>query len=419
LTVSDKYLFTATLRVDGSSKFGSDNQYGVFPSGAAAWKMHEEDFMPDLFTTFKLRVGYGIVGNQDGLGYGNFKRRERYRDVGISDDRGISITNPSTSGSTNPALKWESTAQTGIGIDFGLINERLTGSVDYYVKNTSDLLLRRFNAQPSNEVQIFDNLEDATVMNRGWELSLNYLAVDKPDATFTISGNISHNKNELQDFGGLIDAGTIYGQGLTGAFAQRLAGGQPLFSYYLRPFEGFDADGQPTPNTDIQAFVGKSALPTWNMGLSLNATYKNFDFAMYISGQFGQYVYNNTRNAFFTAGSIQVAHNVTTDVVGNGESGNAEASVSTRFLEKGDFVRGQNLTIGYRLPIATGKVLKNFRVYFNAQNLFLITDYSGIDPEVSTSPAEADLFNNLPTAGIDYGAYPRPRILTIGINASF
>lgn len=416
-TISDKYIITATLRVDGSSKFGSDNQYGVFPSGAIAWKMHEEAFMPDFFDTFKFRAGYGIVGNQDGLGYGEFIRRERYADVGIGNDREIFVPGTTTQGSVNPGLKWESTAQFGVGIDFGIIGERLTGSLDYYVKNTTDLLLRINAAQPAVANQIFSNL-DATVVNKGWELSLSYLVVDKTDATFTISGNVSHNKNELQDFAGVLDAGTIYGQGLTGAYAQRLAGGHPLFSYFLRPFDGFDENGNPTPETDIQTFVGETALPTWNMGLSLNATYKAFDFSMYFASQLGQYVYNNTANAFFTAGSIASGRNVTSDVPTNGEAGSAEASVSTRFLEKGDFVRMQNLSIGYRLPIKSNAI-KNVRLSFTSQNLFLITNYSGLDPEVSTSPADSGLLNGLPTAGIDYGAYPRPRVFTLGISASF
>jgi TonB-dependent starch-binding outer membrane protein SusC len=417
LTISDKYIITATLRADGSSRFGSDEQYGVFPSGAVAWKLHEEDFMPDFFTTLKLRAGYGIVGNQDGLGYGEFKRRERYFDVGVADDRSVVVTGTESVGSVNTKLKWESTAQAGVGIDFGIIGERLTGSVDYYSKTTSDLLLRRLAAQPSNQVQIFDNLKDATVSNKGWELSLTYAIIDKDDANFSISGNVAHNKNELKDFGGILPAGTIYGQGLSGAYAQLLAGGHPLFSYYVRNFQGFDANGQPIG--DVQEFVGKSALPTWNMGLSLNAKYKQFDFSMYFAGQFGQYLYNNTKNAFFTAGSLQVSHNVTTDVLGNGESGGAEASVSTRFLEKGDFFRAQNLTLGYRLPFETSKAFKNLRLYFNAQNLFVITKYTGLDPEVSTNPADAGLLNNLPTAGIDYGAYPRPRTFTLGLNVSF
>lgn len=415
-TFSDKYLVTATLRVDGSSKFGSDYRYGIFPSGAFAWKLSEEEFFPDAFSSFKFRAGYGVVGNQDGLGYGEFIRRERFADAGVSSSRTIGVPGTVPQGSVNPGLRWESTAQTSIGIDFGVVNERLTGSIDYYVKNTTDLLLRRNAAQPAVADQIFDNL-DAVVQNKGWELSLSWAAVDQPDASLSISGNISHNDNILKDFGGVLDAGTIYGQGLTGAYAQRLAGGHPLFSFHLREFEGFDENGQPIG--DEQVFVGKSALPTWNMGLSVNGTYRNFDFAIYFAGQYGHYVYNNTKNAFFTAGSINNARNVTKDVLSSGESGAAEAAVSTRFLEKGDFTRLQNLSLGYRVPLQSGSAIRNVRVFFTAQNLLLITKYSGLDPEVSTMPADYNLLNGLPTAGIDYGAYPRPRTFTLGINASF
>ena len=414
-TISSKYVITATLRVDGSSKFGSDNRYGVFPSGAVAWKLSEEDFMPEFFSSFKLRAGYGVVGNQDGLGYGEFIRRARYSDVGVGSARQIDVPGLTTQGSINPALRWESTAQTSVGIDFGILNEKLSGSFDVYVKNTTDLLLRRNAAQPSLVTQIFDNL-DATVLNKGWELTLNYTPIETNDATLTFSGNLSHNKNELQDFAGVLDAGTIYGQGLTGAYAQRLAGGHPLFSYHLREFEGFDDNGQPIG--DNQTFIGKTALPTWNMGFTVSGNYKAFDFQMFLTGQYGHYVYNNTMNAFFTAGSIQNARNVTPEVLTSGEAGTAEAAVSTRFLEKGDFTRLQNLTIGYRLPLEN-KSIKNLRFFFTGQNLLLLTNYSGLDPEVSTSPADFNLLNGLPTAGIDYVAYPRPRTFTIGLTASF
>ena len=414
-TFSNKYLLTATIRVDGSSKFGEDNRYGVFPSGAIAWKIHEEDFLPETFSSLKLRVGYGIVGNQDGLGYGEYIRRERYADVGVGSSREITVPGTTTQGSVNPELRWEETAQTSIGLDFGFMTERLTGSIDYYVKNTTDLLLRRNAAQPAVATQIFDNL-DATVQNKGWELSLTYLAVDKDDASFSISGNVSHNTNELQDFAGALDAGTIRGQGLSLAYAQRLAGGHPLFSYHLREFEGFDSNGQPIG--DNQTFIGKSALPTWNMGLSLNARYKAFDLAMYFNGMFGHYIYNNTANAFFTAGSINNARNVIPSVLTSGEAGTAEAAVSTRFLESGDFIRMQNFTIGYNVQKEI-KGINRLRFYVTGQNLFVITDYSGLDPEVSSNPANFDLLNGLPTAGIDYAAYPVPRIFTIGLTASF
>ncbi len=415
-TINEKYLVTLTLRVDGSSKFGSNNRYGVFPSGAVAWQIHEEGFLPAAFSTLKLRAGYGVVGNQDGLGYGEYIRRERFSDVSVGNSRQIVVPGTTVLGSVNPGLKWESTAQTSVGVDFGLFNERLTGSIDYYIKKTTDLLLRRNAAQPAVAVQIFDNL-DATVENKGWEFSVGYAFIDRDDVEFSVGGNISHNKNELKDFAGVLDAGTIYGQGLTGAYAQRLGGGQPLFSYHLRVFEGFDENGQPIG--DEQIFIGKTALPTWNMGLSINARYKNFDLAMYFTGQYGHYVYNNTRNAFFTAGSINNARNVTKDVLTSGEAGAAEAPVSTRFLESGDFTRMQNLSLGYNVPLSNQNFLNRLRVYVTAQNLFVITDYSGLDPEVSTSPADFNLLNGLPTAGIDYGAYPRPRTFTIGLNASF
>jgi iron complex outermembrane receptor protein len=416
-TINGKYLITATLRADGSSKFGDANKYGLFPSGAIAWQIHQEDFLPESISTMKLRVGYGVVGNQDGLSYGENRRRERWADVGgPNNDRQVFVPGSSTQGSNNTELKWESTSQVGVGLDFGFANDRISGTIDWYKKETSDLLLRFLPAQPSLEPIIFGNL-DAIIENKGWEFTLNYAAIDNDDSNLTISGNISQNKNMVRGLAGVFDAGQIYGQGLSGAYAQRLADGHPLFSYHLREFEGFDDDGQPIG--DNQVFVGKSALPEWNLGFSINGRYKNFDFVLNLTGQYGFYVYNNTKNGFFTAGSINNARNVTKDVLTSGEAGAAEAAVSTRFLEKGDFTRLQNLSVGYRFPMSGGGAIKSLRLSLGAQNLFLITNYSGLDPEVSTNPANYSLLNGLPTAGIDYAAYPRPRTFTLGLNATF
>ncbi len=416
-TISEKYIITATIRMDGSSKFGDDNKYGIFPSGAVAWKIHDEGFAPDLFSTLKFRAGYGVVGNQDGLGYGEFVRKDRWSDVAINDNVSVNRAGgTSATGTANPGLKWESTSQLAIGIDFGIFVEKLTGSFDYYNKQTTDLLLRYNVPQPASTSTFYGNL-DAIVENKGWELALNYDVIETEDASFSIGGNISKNNNIIKDLANLIDAGQIYGPGLSQAYAQRLAEGQPLFSYHLRQFGGFDAQGQAIGG-DVQSFSGKSALPTWNAGLSLNAGYKNFDFATYFTGQFGQYVYNNTANAFFTAGTLATGKNVTYDVVGNGEAGTAEASVSTRFLEKGDFIRMQNFTLGYNFDLEVDAI-SNLRLYVNGQNLFVITDYTGLDPEVSSNPANYQLLNGLPTAGIDYTSYPRPRVFTLGLNATF
>ena len=415
LGLNSKYLLTLTLRVDGSSKFGADDRYGIFPSAAFAWQLDEEDFIPDAFSTLKLRLGYGIVGNQEGLGYGNFIRRERWVDANVGgDNREITFPGTITQGFANNGLKWEETSQQALGLDFGINNGRIYGSIDYYIKETKDLLLQIQPAQPAVADRTFENL-DAIVENKGWELALGVKAIKNENVSLDLSVNFAQNDNIINDFGGRLNAGTIRGQGLSGAFSQQLAGGQPLFSYYIREFEGFDSNGQPIG--DEQKFLGKSALPKQNAGFSLNLIVGNFDFSTYFAGQFGHYIYNNTQNAFFTAGSIGNARNVTQDVLSTTESASAEASVSTRFLSKGDFIRMQNLTIGYDVPV--NGFLNSLRFSLNGQNLLLITDYNGLDPEVSTNPANADLLNDLPTAGIDYTSYPRPRVFTLGINATF
>ena len=414
-TIADKYILTATLRADGSSKFGPDNQYGYFPSGAFAWKIDQEDFVGDAISTLKLRMGYGITGNQSGLGYGNFLYRLRF--AGISIDNGGNINAPSTEivSFPNPSLKWEETKQASFGLDFGFNNDRLTGSIDYYDKKTNGLILYQEAAQPSPQPFYFGNV-DADITNKGVEFTLNYDFIKTEDVTFNAGFNIAYNENMVQNFDGQIQTGQINGNGLTGAYAQLLAGGQPLFSYYLREFGGFDSNGISIyPNGDVQEFVGKSALPKWNGGLSTSLSYKNWDFNAYFTGQFDFYVYNNNTNAFFTAGIINAGKNVTRDVLTNGESPANAPDVSTRFLEKGDFVRLQSASLSYNVPLKSDKVFKSMKLSVIGQNLFLITDYSGLDPEVNVPKA----LNNIPSQGIDYTSFPRPRTVTFGLNVTF
>jgi iron complex outermembrane receptor protein len=203
---------------------------------------------------------------------------------------------------------------------------------------------------------------------------------------------------------------------LTGAFAQLLANDRPLFSYFLREFGGFDENGLTIyPNGDVQEFVGKSALPKYTGGFSTSFSFKNWSANAFFAGQFGQYVYNNTQNAYFTAGIIAVGKNVTQDVVNSGENGANAADVSTRFLEKGDFVRLQNASIAYTVPLSGEGVFKSMQLSLTGQNLFVITDYSGLDPEVNVPKP----LNDIPSLGIDYTTFPRPTPVTLGINATF
>ncbi len=420
-TIAEKYIFTATVRADGSSRFGENNKYGYFPSGAFAWKIDQEDFAPDAFSTLKLRVGYGVTGNQDGLGFGNFVRRERFVAPNIENGGEVVVPGTSDVSFENNDLKWEETSQINFGIDFGFANDRLSGSLDLYRKDTQDLLLQIQSPQPAAQPFTFTNV-DGNLINQGIEFAIDYDIIQQQDMTWNFGFNIAYNQNELQNFDGQFQAGTIFGQGLTGAFSQILTEGEPLFSYFLREFQGFDENGLSiTGNNDNQVLVGKSALPDINLGISSSFKYKNFDASVFFAGQFGHYIYNNTQNAFFTAGSIQGGRNVTTDVIGNGEAGTNAADVSTRFLEKGDFLRLQNATIGYNVPLSGEGVFDTMRLYVTGQNLFVITDYSGLDPEVSTAPVatSGNLLNNLPTAGIDYTAFPRPRTYTFGFNVTF
>ena len=413
-SIANKYLFTVTARADGSSRFGPDNQYGFFPSAAFAWKLDEEDFIGSGVSTLKLRASGGLTGNQEGLGFGNFVRTERYEEGRIGNGGEINIPGTQVISFVNNGLKWEETLSIGVGIDFGFNDDRLSGSIDLYRMETKDLLIQVSAAQPSPRPFLFQNL-DAIVLNQGIEFALAYDFVESENFNMDASFNIAYNENELQDFPGLIPAGAINGQGLSGAFVQLLAGGRPLFSYYVRPFEGFDENGQPIG--DGQTFVGQDALPDVTAGFSLNASYKNWNFAAYLSGQFDFSVYNGTRNAFFTAGSLRSGNNVTKDVLTSGESGNAAADVSERFLEKGDYVRMQNATIGYNVPIGDIGTFKSLLLSVTGQNLFLITGYSGLDPEVNTSGS--NFLNGIPTAGVDNLAYPRPRTITFGLTAKF
>jgi iron complex outermembrane receptor protein len=412
--IADKYLFTATVRADGSTRFGSDNRYGVFPSFAFKWRLLEENFVPDAFSTLGLRLGYGLTGNQE-FGNNLFVATQRYSDgtfQGNSTETNASSLE--TVSLRNQQLKWESTSQFNIGLDFGFNDNRISGSLDYYRKNTSDLLFITPQAQPSFREFEIENL-DADVLNEGVELSINVVAVAKPNFSWNINFNAGYNNNVVQNFDGNINTGEINGQGLSGAFAQRISEGQPLYAFYLRPFGGFDDEGNSIyPEGDRQQFVDASPLPNLTGGLTNTFTAGNLDLTIFFAGQFGHHVYSNTANAYFTYGAINNGRNVTTDVLGTGEGALNSPDVSTRFLEKADFVRLQNATIGYTVPMS-GNVISNLRFTVTGQNLFVITGYSGLDPEVSINKS----LNGVPSAGIDYVAFPRARTIVFGMNATF
>lgn len=413
LGFKEKYLLTATLRADGSTRFGGDNKYGYFPSFAAKWRLGAESFMPDGMKDFSIRLGYGVTGNQE-IPHNLYQQRTRYSDWDINND-----ANDATGGGlnpvafANPGLKWETTSQINFGVDFAFWSGRVAGSFDLYKKNTDDLLIQVTSAQPAVSPFVWKNLP-ADVENKGVELSLSIVAVDNGTFSWDITPNFSYNKNEVKDFSGIINTGEINGQGLSGAFAQRIAEGHPLFAFFVRDFAGYDDNGISVYNDgDFQQFIG-SPIPTVYAGLGNAFHYGNLDLSIFFYGQFGNEIYNNTANAFFTAGALANGRNVSTDVPGNGESNLNAPDVSTRFLESGDFVRLQDLTLGYTLK-PRNSVVSNVRFYVTGQNLAVFTDYSGQDPEVNINKA----IEGVPSLGIDYTAYPRPRTFLLGASVTF
>ncbi|MDO8969206.1 MAG: TonB-dependent receptor, partial [Saprospiraceae bacterium] len=305
--ISDKYLLTATMRADGSTKFGPHNRYGNFPSGAFKWRISQESFCPTFFSDLGLRLGYGVTGNQE-IPHNLYLTRQRTGDGGINDQG-----NPFTGGTSsisfeNPAIQWETTTQLNLGLDFGFWGGRVSGSLDLYKKNTTDMLVKVFAAQPSPNDFTWRNL-DADIENRGVELGLNVVAVDSRNFDWRVLGNIAFNQNEVKRFSGILNTGRINGQGLTDAYAERIAEGQPLFAFFLRDFVGFDDNGNQAyrDGLDAQVFVGKSPIPKITAGLTNQFQFGNLDLSIFFTGQWGHYVYNNTANALFTKGAISAA----------------------------------------------------------------------------------------------------------------
>lgn len=411
-----KYLLTASVRRDGSTRFGGDNQNGLFPSFALKWRLSEESFIPkNIFSDLSVRVGYGVTGSQS-IPHNLYAQRTRYNDATF-DNSNIITGGRALVATNNAVLGWEQTSQYNIGLDFGFMDNRITGSLDYYDKSTDRLLINdRGDGSAPSSVR-WRNL-DADLENKGVELSLNIVAFDSKDFKWNVAFNVANNKNTVKSLSGLaINTGAINGQGLSGAFAQQIREGYPLGAFFIRQANGYDANGlsKYVDGNDAQLFVGQTGLPTWTGGITNNLSYKGVDLSLFFNGSFGNYIYNNTANAYFTKGSLASGRNVTKDVPASAESKDNAPEPSTRFLEKGDFVRLANLSLGYNIPYNAGGKVKNLRIFVTGQNILTFTNYTGQDPEVNTNKS----IDGVPSFGIDYTAYPRAKTWTAGVNVSF
>ncbi len=410
--INDKYIINGSLRSDGSSKFGKNNRYGTFPSISAAWNFSKENFMQNVtqISNAKIRASYGITGNQD------FPSGASQLLYTLSGNPG----NFSQSQFFNPDLKWEETKTFNVGLEFSVLNGKLNASVDYFKKNTTNLLFPRGAADPvtPNSAIKWENLPNANISNNGLEIALNSNIINKKDFSLAISANITFLKNNLLDYVGTLETGEVNGQGLSGAFSQLIKSDYPINTFYLKKFIGIDkASGISLYEGGDQKFLLGSANPDKLIGFTINAAYKKLTLEMSMNGAMGQYIYNNTDNAELSYNNILTNKNMSRRnydyAVANGEKSVNPTSASSRYLEKGDYLKLANMTIGYNLG-QLGKVIKSSNVFITAQNLFVITKYSGFDPEINTSKP----LNGIPSFGMEYSPYPSARTFNLGFNFS-
>ena len=429
----DKYLLTATLRADGSSKFGSNNKYGYFPSFSAGWKISEEEFMKSSpVSNLKLRAGWGLTGNQE-------------IPSKITQALFTSVLSGTTSypldGSTNypagttysrlsnPNIQWEVSTQTNIGLDFGFFKGALTGSIDVFNKVSNNILLEVIPADPVQPAGTFwTNVKDMTITNKGLELDLSYRHKSGNGLSYEIGGNATFISNVVNNSPySVIPSGSASGSGLTSATINGYLNGQPIGTFFLKEFTGFDDKGVSTFRdvdgdgiiTDKDRIAAGSALPTSQYNLYGNVGFKGFDLSVNFNAVNGNKIYDNTANSNFYKLRLSKGINTTPEAVESAnESTNNSAPVSTRYLKDASFIRLNNLTLGYNFNTKSLKInrwISALRLSVTGQNLFLVTKYNGYDPEVNTDRT----INGVSSYGIDYLSYPKAKTLVFGLNISF
>lgn len=431
-TYNDRYLLTATLRRDESSRFAQ--KVGIFPSVAFAWKIKDEAFLKNsqVISDLKLRLGYGITGQQDGIGNYDYLAVYSLSNSNASYQFGNTFYQGYRPGGYNPNLKWEQTATSNIGLDFGFLNNRITGSVDIYQKKTSDLLNSIPQPAGTNFAAFFiANVGNMT--NKGIEFNINAQPVSTRNFNWDVAFNVTYNENTITKLTVLpndtsyigFPSGNIAG-GIGGQFAFINAVGSPKNTFYLyqqvydksgKPIEGVfvdqNKDGIINQNDQVK---GKSADPKVFMGFSTNMTYKKWSASFVLRASLGNYDYNNNYSQTGNLNQIlgnYVLYNASANYLTTQfKSGNVQELLSDYYIQNASFLRMDNINIGYNV----GKISKsnwNLRLNASVQNVFVITKYTGLDPEIA---ANAQTLGN---PGIDNSLYPRPRVYSLGLNFGF
>ncbi len=427
----DKYLATATVRADGSSKFGENNKYGVFPSFSLGWRISEEEFIRQLpvVSELKLRAGWGQTGNQEIPS--KITRPLFTAQVSAGTSYPLTETGSFPAGITfsrlaNPNLQWEVSTQFNAGLDFGFFDNTLVGSVDYFRKVSNNILLEVIPADPVQPATTtWVNVEDMNIINSGVEITLDYRKRVSNTISYSIGGNVTFIDNVVRNSPySIIPSGSATGAGLSSATINGYLNGHPIGSFYLLEHIGFDEAGnnlfRDVNNdgivNDQDRIVAGTALPNFQYNFSGSFSYRRFDLSFNFTGVSGNKVYDNTANAsFFKLRLARGLNTIPEAIAFPEESVNNPAPVSTRYLKDASYLRLNNLSLGYNVNAASlgfGKWVQNLRFSITGQNLFVITPYNGYDPEVNTDRT----INGVSSYGIDYMSYPRARTITLGLN---
>ena len=428
-----RYMLQATIRRDGSSVFGKNNRWGTFPSVSAAWNITEEKFMQNqhIFDNLKLRAGYGISGNA--MGFDVYSSYNTYGASGTFVYDGKTYRTYGATKNANPDLKWESTGMLNIGLDFAFLKGRLNGTVEVYHKKTKDLIW----SYPVSTTQYIYGWMDANVgemTNKGIEFTLNAVPVRTKNFMWSTTLNLSHNKNTVDKMQNETFHTTNLTQGdpmVAGVSAdgwtQRIMEGEPIGTFYTYQYAGtvngrseyyvLDENGNRTgettnnPSLKDRSITG-CAQPKLNAGWNNTLTYKNWSLNAFITGVFGNDVYNSARAHYTAAQMFSDGKNVLKEFLSN-PVGDASSSLpSDRYIEKGSYVRLQTLSLSYTFRNCFNDWIQDLTLYGTANNLFTITNYKGLDPEVNMGGIDP---------GIDYrwSRYPHTRTFMVGVKINF
>ena len=426
----ERYMITATLRRDGSSKFGADHKWGIFPSASAAWGISQEAFMEDVkwVSDLKLRAGWGVTGNQDGLT--PYKSLELYQASGTYFNNGAFLTAFAVSQNANPDLKWEETSMFNVGLDFQLFKGRLNGTIEYYSKQTKDMLYNYSVPTPTYVYgTIAANVGDMS--NKGIEVAFNFDAIRTKNFRWTTALNLSHNKNKITKLSNdlystdRVYVGDPWIRGASGVTSHVVEEGYPVGQFFMLKCNGISEDGKfiledlnkdGQITDDDRTYCG-DAQPDLTFGWNNTFSWKNWDASFFIRGTIGNKVLNNPVAAYGNNTYISGTNAMKNE---NLLKMSESSRVCSYYIEDASFARLDNMSIGYTFNTKNINWLQKARVYAAAQNLFVITGYKGLDPEVEIFRGDASDSN----AGLDPGIeprnyFPKARSFTFGVNLTF